>query len=114
MKTDSNFWEALDALVRDGEIVIDRPKDSQHPRYPDYIYPFDYGYIANTTSTDGAGIDLWQIDGSREVTGAIITFDPVKRDSEIKILLGASEQQARQILECHRRGAMQAILVRKS
>lgn len=35
------FWNALDKLVTQSEIVIDRPKGTAHPRYPDFIYEVD-------------------------------------------------------------------------
>ena len=53
-----DFWRALDALVAGSEIVIDRPRGSAHPRYPDVIYPLDYGYLAGTRAADGDGIDV--------------------------------------------------------
>ena len=37
-----DFWNALDELVNTSEIVIDRPKGSVHPRFPDFIYRVDY------------------------------------------------------------------------
>ena len=40
-----DFWDALDQLTADSEIVIDRPKGSAHPRFPNFIYPVDYGYL---------------------------------------------------------------------
>ena len=55
---DTQFWSALDTLVRQSEIVIDRPRGSSHPRYPDFIYPVDYGYLKSTASMDGGGIDV--------------------------------------------------------
>ena len=42
MSADS-FWEALDRLAANSRLVIDRPQGSAHPRYPDLIYPYDYG-----------------------------------------------------------------------
>ena len=39
------FWELLDKLVENSEIVIDRPKGTAHPRYPDFVYKVDYGYL---------------------------------------------------------------------
>ncbi len=39
MGTSDDFWLALDRLVAASEIIIDRPKGSAHPRYPDFIYP---------------------------------------------------------------------------
>lgn len=35
--------------------MIDRPKGSAHPRYPEFIYKVDYGYLKNTSSIDDAG-----------------------------------------------------------
>lgn len=52
-----DFWKALDELVSNSEIVIDRPRGSAHPRFPNFIYKVDYGYLKNTSSMDGAGID---------------------------------------------------------
>ena len=49
-----DFWRALDELVSNSEIVIDRPKGSAHPRFPDFIYRVDYGYLKNTASMDDA------------------------------------------------------------
>jgi inorganic pyrophosphatase len=41
------------------EIVIDRPKGTVHPKYPEFAYQVDYGYLKDTSSMDGAGIDVW-------------------------------------------------------
>ena len=106
-----DFWNALDSLVNENEVVIDRPKGSSHPRFPEYIYPYNYGYLKGTTSADGGGIDIWQIDHSKNVTGIIVTVDRLKKDSEIKVLLGATEKEANEILQFHRRGDMQALLI---
>lgn len=57
-KMNKEFWEALDNLVRESEIVIDRPKGTVHPRYQDLVYKVDYGYLKNTFSMDGGGIDV--------------------------------------------------------
>ncbi len=42
---DDGFWKALERLVSESEIVIDRPKGSTHPRYADIVYSVDYGYL---------------------------------------------------------------------
>lgn len=53
------FWTVLEELVGQSDVVIDRPKGSAHPKFPHTIYPVDYGYLQNTTSMDGEGIDVW-------------------------------------------------------
>jgi inorganic pyrophosphatase len=112
---DSRFWQGLDQLVAGAELTIDRPRGSAHPRYPDFIYPMDYGYLAGTRSADGGGIDVWV--GSlpeQKVTGVIINLDLLKRDSEVKILLGCTAAEAHTILAVHGGGSQSAILVQRN
>ena len=89
----SVFWKYLDQLVKEHRLVIDRPKGSAHPRYPEMIYPLDYGYLEGTTASDGQGIDVWI--GTMTIhypTAVACTIDLSKKDLEIKILIGCSEQ----------------------
>ena len=109
------FWAALDKLAASCEIVIDRAKGTPHPRYPEYIYPMDYGYLEGTSSMDGEGIDLWLgSDPAKKITALLCTVDLVKRDSEIKLLLGCTEEEIQTILEFHNQHEMmRAMLVRR-
>lgn len=106
------FWNELDNLINTKEIVIDRAKGSVHPRYADYIYPHDYGYLKDTTSSDGSGIDIW-IGGEniKKVTAIVTTFDAFKKEIETKILIGCSEKEMSEILNFHQRGEMVAKLI---
>jgi len=79
----SLFWRAINKLVAEANIVIDRPKGSRHPKYPELIYPVDYGYLENTSSMDGGGIDVWQ------------------GTDEIKILIGCSEEEKEIVMQFH-------------
>ena len=77
----SEFWAALDKLAETSQIVIDRPKGSAHPRFTQYIYPLDYGYLEGTSSMDGEGIDLWLgTDPAKKLTAILCTVDLIKRD----------------------------------
>ena len=96
------FWAALDELFATSRIVIDRVKGSAHPRFPHLIYPLDYGYLENTASMDGGGIDVWL--GSREektIDAIVCTVDRMKRDSEIKLLVGCTQEEKKIILALH-------------
>lgn len=112
---DSEFWAALDKLVATSSVIIDRPKGSAHPRYPSFIYPMDYGYLDGTSSMDGEGIDVWRgSDSSQTLTAIICTVDLVKRDSEIKLLLGCTEDEIQTILAFHNDSdLMKGMLVRR-
>ena len=43
METSDGFWNAIDKIVSESKIVIDRPKGTAHPRFPDFVYRVDYG-----------------------------------------------------------------------
>lgn len=108
------FWNAIDELVQNTEIVIDRPKGTAHPRYPDYIYKVDYGYLKGSTSMDGAGIDVWVGTGGQKIDAIICTVDLVKKDSEIKILIGCTEEEKQIIYQTHNETEhMKGILIRR-
>ncbi len=110
----ANFWDYLDQLVSSQTLVIDRPCGSHHPRFPEVIYPLDYGYLEGTTSGDGGGIDVWRgTSGARHLSAVILTVDLHKRDAEIKFLLGCSEQEIHTILLFHNDNGMRAALVRR-
>lgn len=115
MKTDNKeFWNALDELVENSEIVIDRPKGTPHPKYSDYIYPVDYGYLKNTTSMDGGGIDVWLGTGEKRVVAIVCTIDLLKKDSEIKILLGCTEEEMEIVYATHNESQyMKGVLLRR-
>lgn len=96
-------------LARTNSIIIDRPRGTPHPRYAEVIYPLDYGYLENTSSSDGGGIDVWlgslnsdQQHKEREIlTGILCTFDTLKRDAEIKLLIGCTQEEIEIILNFH-------------
>jgi len=112
-RLNDGFWKMLDRLIEDSEIVIDRPKGAHHPRIPEIIYPLDYGYLKNTSSMDGDGIDLWR--GSlteAKLRGIIVTVDMWKRDSEIKLLLGVTDNEIQTILAfLNKRDVMSGMLI---
>ena len=110
----NEFWESLERLIEDSTIEIDRPKGSAHPRFPDLIYPLDYGYLKDTTSTDGAGLDIWVgAQTCARLEGIICTIDLNKKDIEIKLLIGCSEADLKTIMDFHNSDEMRAILIRR-
>ena len=110
----NDFWRALDSLVDNSEIVIDRPKGTAHPKYPDFIYKVDYGYLKNTSSMDGAGIDVWIGSVEKKIDAIMCIVDLMKRDSEIKILIGCTEEEKQIVYQTHNETEyMKGILIRR-
>ena len=115
IKVNEEFWQALDELVSRSEVMIDRPKGSAHPRYPDMIYPLDYGYLSGTASMDGGGIDIWAGSLDDRAVGAIVcTVDLLKGDSEIKLLLGCTYEEMNTVYDLHNDSEyMKGVLIRR-
>ena len=109
-----DFWEALDELVSNSEIVIDRPRGSAHPRFPNFIYKVDYGYLKDTASMDGGGIDVWVGSGEKKIDAIMCIVDLRKKDSEIKILVGCTEEEKLEVYKTHNETQyMKGVLIRR-
>ena len=109
-----DFWKAVDELVNNSDIIIDRPKGSAHPRFPDFIYRVNYGYLENTSSMDGSGIDVWVGSCDKKADAIMCIVDLMKRDSEIKILIGCTEEEKMEVYRTHNETQyMKGILIRR-
>ena len=109
-----DFWKVLEELVNDSEIIIDRPKGTAHPKYPNFIYKVDYGYLKETSSMDGGGIDVWVGSGEKQIDAIICIVDLIKKDSEIKILIGCTEEEKDIVYKTHNETPfMKGILIRR-
>ena len=110
MKHNDQFWKEMELLIQNSSIFIDRPKHSAHPHYPEMIYPLDYGYLENTTASDGDGIDVWLGSmNTKTLTGILCTFDKIKRDAEIKLLISCTNEDIQIIREFH--GEMRTLFI---
>jgi inorganic pyrophosphatase len=104
----STFWDRLDELIKSSEIVLDRPNRITVP-------PIDYGYLSGTSGGDGDEIDVWK--GSlqqTEVDAIVCTVDLGKRDAEVKVLIGCSDDEKKAICEFHTSDRTAALLVQRS
>lgn len=115
MEYNIEFWNVLDSLVQESEVAIDRPKGTVHPKYPDFLYEIDYGYLRGTSSMDGSGIDIWKgTDKEQKIDAIMCTIDLIKKDSEIKILIGCTEEEKEKIYHIHNDSAnMKGVLIRR-
>lgn len=109
METNDSFWNAIDRIVSKSKIIIDRPKGSVHPKFSDFIYRVD------TSSMDGDGIDVWVgTDERKQVDAIMCIVDLIKCDSEIKILIGCTENEKEFIYQTHNEtDYMKGILIRR-
>lgn len=112
-KKNLSYWEALEDILNNSSVKIDRPKGSAHPRYPNFIYPVDYGFLEGTSSMDGGGIDVWKGTGNNGFDAILCVVDLVKKDSEIKILLDCTREEKEIILRFQNTEKMSAMVIKR-
>ena len=110
----AEFWDSLDRMVAEKRLVIERPKGTPHPGYPDMKYPLDYGYLEGTLTADGGGIDAWRGSNELPILDAVaLTIDPGENEVEIKLLLGCSEAEKQLVVEFFSQALRGVQLVRR-
>ena len=116
IENNAYFWQKLDSLYFSSSVVIERPKNSVHPRFEDMIYPVDYGYLKDTMSSDGSAIDVFfGSSNSKKINSIAISTDILKRDCEVKLLIGCTDAEEQEIMHMLNITENQkAILVRRS
>jgi len=63
---------------------------------------------------DGGGIDIWRGAAGNYIDAIVCTVDLLKKDSEIKILIGCNEDEKQLILVMHNDSEyMKGIIVRR-
>lgn len=72
------------------KVIIDRPLGSRHPKYPDTVYPVNYGYIEGTIAPDGEEQDAYVLGVNtalKEFTGKVIATIHRNDDTEDKLVI---------------------------
>ena len=100
--SEKTFWDHLDSLVAESRVIVDNPRGTHDGGSYTVVYPVDYGYLEGTTSMDGDGIDVFVgSDPEQKIDAIVCTLDLVKRDSEIKVLIGCTEEEKQSILHLY-------------
>lgn len=92
LKPNSNY-EYIGKVVN---IEVDRPLGSKHPKYEDFIYPINYGFVPNTVSGDGEELDCYIIDLDKKVqkvAGKCIGIINRLNDCEDKLIITVKDEE---------------------
>lgn len=109
-----DFWKRLDELIVSSEIVIDRPKGTQHPGASEVTYPVDYGYLKDTVGADGNELDIWSGTAAhRKLTAIACTVDMLKKDTEFKLIYGCTDEEIILIEDFHNNQYMSDIIIKR-
>ncbi len=86
-------WAGWEALVARQGYTIDRPYGTRHPRFPEIIYPIDYGYVNGTLGTDGDEVDLFVGSARTGLVALVLTTDYRRGDREGKLLYHCTPEE---------------------
>jgi len=93
------FWQKIDTLFLSSDLVIERPKGSCHPLYHDMVYPVDYGYLKGASATSFEHIELFRGElPTNDVGALVVCADILKKDIEVKFLVGCAPDEEQAIL----------------
>ncbi len=71
------------------DVKFDRPLGSVHPKFPDLVYPVNYGFVPDTEAGDGDPIDVYYVSSSKPleaVTAQCIGYVHRDDDNEDKLI----------------------------
>lgn len=109
------FWQKVDTLYLSSKLVIDRQKNTCHYKYSNLVYPVDYGYLTDTTGTDQSPVDVFKGSLKSSVVQSIaISADILKKDCEVKLIIGCTPEEEVEILTFLNQTEFQkAVLIRR-
>ena len=93
------FWQKMDTVALSSKIRIDRPKNTTHPDFANLVYPVDYGCFMDMDTDDSEMIHVYR--GTlkpAKVQAVAVSVDILKRDMDVKVLYGCTEQEELEIL----------------
>lgn len=93
------FWQKIDTIFSSNKLVITKKKDECHSVYKNLRYPVDYGNLDDTLP-ENSGICVFTGSGKAAfVESIIVAADILKKDIEVKLLIGCTPEEELTILE---------------
>ncbi len=116
LENNAYFWQKIDTLYFSNRLVIARGKGSTHPMYHNLIYPVEYGYLEDTQNKESEGIAVYKGTMSDYmVTTLVVAADILKKEIDVKLLVGCSPQEEEEILRfLNQTDFQKSVLIRRS
>jgi|SRR5690554_110955 len=116
LENNAYFWQKIDTLYFSNRLVIAREKGSTHPKYHNLVYPVDYGYLEDTQNEQSEGVAVYKGTMSDYmVTTLVVAADILKKEIDVKLLVGCSPQEEEEILRfLNQTDFQKSVLIRRS
>lgn len=109
LENNAYFWQKVDATYLSGDYKTIYKKGTVHPKYPELIFPCDYGHINN------GDISLKVFKGKeKKVQSIVVCMNVLGKDLTNIVLVGLTEQEEEEVLKFLNANENQkAIIVRR-
>ncbi|RCK77070.1 MAG: Nitroreductase family protein [Anaerolineae bacterium] len=109
------FWESLDHLLEEGEVIIDRPQGSLHACFPHVRYPFDCGYLALPLSESGEELDVWKGSGApTQVVAILLAVDEHNLELNRSLVVGLNAQELEAVTDFYTQIGLTAVPIHRT
>ena len=91
------FWQKVDSAYMSGDYKTVYKKGSVHPKYPELIFPCDYGHI---NSGDGdSSLKVFKGTKGKKADAVVVCANLLQKDLTAIVLVGLSEQEQEDVLK---------------
>ncbi len=109
-----SFWDSLDRLLEEGELVIDRPQGTPQGCFPQVRYPLDCGYLALPNSEAAAEMDVWRGSGApNQVSAILLAVDEHNLELNRSLAVGVDESELESVVDFYLQIGLTAIPIRR-
>jgi F420 biosynthesis protein FbiB-like protein len=109
------FWNSLDRLLEEGEVIIDRPQGSPHACFPQVRYPFDCGYLALPLCESGEEMDVWKGNQAPpQVAAILLAVDEHNLALNRSLVLGLNEHALEAITDFYAQIGLTAVAIHRT
>ena len=90
------FWQKLDAAYMSGNLKTIYKKGAVHPRYPELIFPCDYGHVQS--DADDTSLKVFKGTKNKKVEALVVCANLLEKDLTSIALVGVNEKEEEEIL----------------
>ncbi len=99
LENNAYFWQKIDTLYLSSDLEMDKPAGTAHHLYKNLIYPVDYGHLQSNVDDIDKSVGLYRGSGPQKIIDTIVVcVDILKKDIEVKLLMGCTPQEEEKIL----------------
>lgn len=92
------FWQKVDAAYMSGNYEVAYKKGTKHPRYPELIFPCDYGHV-KTENDSESSLKVFRGSKTGKIDAVVVCANVLEKDLSTIVLVGTTNEEKEEILK---------------